>query len=241
VIPAEAVMKLAIMQPYFFPYIGYYQLIHAVDKFVIYDDVSFIKQGWINRNRILVSGQASYITVPLAGASSFKPIRDIQVSTHSDWQTKLLKTIAHSYKKAPFFEPVFPLIERIVRKSEDHISRLAIASLLEITQYLDIDTEVLETSIGYQNSHLQAQDRVIDICKLERASHYINPIGGVSLYSTATFMQSGIHLSFLKPTQIEYRQLNHDFIPWLSIIDVLMFNGKEKTCDLINQYELIGW
>jgi len=231
-------MKLGIMQPYFFPYIGYFQLIHAVDKFVVYDDVSYIKQGWINRNRILISGQPHYFTVPIATASSSKSIREVQVC-RGDWRSKLLKSVDHAYKRSPFFSEVFPLIEEVLLSDEASISRLAFASILTVATYLGIKTEFVETSAIYGNEQLKAQERVIDICRIESASHYINPIGGLELYSKQSFSSCGIDLKFVRSKFVEYAQFRNDFVPWLSIIDVLMFNGKDKTHDFLAEYELL--
>jgi WbqC-like protein family len=231
-------MKLGIMQPYVFPYIGYFQLVHAVDRFVIYDDVNFIKQGWINRNRILIAGQPRYFTVPLANASSYTSIREIQVCRH-DWRSKLLKSVEHAYKRSPFFSETFPLIESVLLEEESFISKLAFNSILKIAAHLDISTEFVTTSTHYNNAHLKAQERVLDICRMESASHYINPIGGIGLYSKQAFLERGIDLQFIKPKQLKYPQFKNDFVPWLSIIDILMFNGQERTCSFLDEYERV--
>jgi len=232
-------MKLAIMQPYLFPYIGYFQLINTVDKFVIYDDVSFIKQGWINRNRILVAGQPQYFSIPVKDRSSFKLIREIEISNNLDWRSKILRSIEFSYKKTPCFNEVFPIIEKVFCLQTDFISELAAKSITTICEYLDIYTQFVDTSSIYQNSNLKGAERVLDICQRENTSEYINPIGGIELYSKDTFLKKSISLHFIKTNFFVYPQLRNEFVPWLSIIDVLMFNSREKVRGFLKEFELI--
>lgn len=231
------------MQPYLFPYIGYFQLIKAVDKFVIYDDVNFIKQGWINRNNILVQGKACLFTVPLKNQSSFSKINEVFVNKvfYDSWRKKILKTIEQSYKKAPFFKEVYHLIDCILDfDSEDvDISTLARNSLLDIAKYLKIDTEFVFSSTIYKNEDLSGKYRVIDICKKENAVHYINPIGGQVLYEKSFFRNKGLELSFIKTLPVDYVQFDNNFVPWLSIVDVLMFNSIEEVNNLLDRFELV--
>lgn len=234
-------MKLAIMQPYLFPYIGYFQLINAVDKFVIYDDVNFIKQGWINRNNILVQGKALLFTVPLENASSFTKINEVQLhqKLYENWKVKFLRTIEQSYKKAPFFEPVYNLIKQVFESENECITNLATNSLIAVCNYIGIQTEIVKTSSGYNNSVLSGRDRVIDICNQEKAHHYINPIGGMELYDKEYFKEKGFLLNFIKSKPVSYQQFNNDFVPWLSIIDVLMFNAVDDILEMVTKYELV--
>ncbi|HMS35125.1 MAG TPA: WbqC family protein [Ignavibacteria bacterium] len=232
-------MKLAVMQPYLFPYIGYFQLINAVDRFVIYDDVNFIKKGWINRNNILVNGKANLFTVPLKNASQNKLIRDIEISAIYDWKKDLLKTIELSYRKAPCYEEVFEFISRIINNVEINISGYIYHSLVQINRFLNIDTEIVRTSSIYKNRLLKQQNRIIDICKKENSGEYINPIGGLELYSKKLFRENEIDLYFIKTNKIVYRQFNNEFAGSLSIIDVMMFNPKERIKEFLNDYELI--
>ena len=227
------------MQPYIFPYIGYFQLINAVDKFVILDDVNFINKGWINRNNILVNGKANLFTIPLKEASQNKLINEIDISSEAKWKTKLLKSIELSYKKAPNFLDIFFLVEDIIKSENYKISDLIVNSLKQIIKYLDIKTEIVSTSSIYANNGLKAQDRIIDICIKENASEYINPIGGIELYNIEEFKKNQIELNFLKSNSITYHQYKFDFVPWLSIIDVMMFNSLDQTKQILNQYELI--
>jgi hypothetical protein len=232
-------MKIAIMQPYLFPYIGYFQLMNAVDKFVIFDDVNYINKGWINRNRILVNGEAHMFTMPLKEASQNRLIRDIEVSEDGNWRNKFLKTVEMSYKKAPYYGSVIPIITNVILSEAKSISRLIRQSITEINRYLGISTMLQDTSAVYDNCHLKAEDRIIDTCRKERAGQYINPSGGTDLYSKERFKEEGIELLFLKPKPVNYKQFDNDFVPWLSIIDVLMFNSKETVGEYLLAYSLI--
>ncbi len=231
--------KLAVMQPYLFPYIGYWQLIHAVDKFVVYDDVNFIKKGWINRNNILINNQANLFSIPLKEVSQNKLINEIYLSEELKWRSTFLKTITQAYKKAPYFEPVYSLIEEIITAEVSKISDLIVASLNGLNAYMGITTTLVESAVVYEAAHLKGQERILEICKKEKVTQYINPIGGQELYSKELFKEKGIELSFIKTHPIRYSQFGKEFIPWLSIIDVLMFNNKEEIKVMLNQYELI--
>ncbi|MBO9200139.1 MULTISPECIES: WbqC family protein [Niastella] len=232
-------MKLAIMQPYIFPYLGYFQLISAVDKFVIYDDVNFITRGWINRNNILVNGKPWLFTIPLKDASQNRLINEIELIENSGWENKFLKTVEQSYKKAPFFKDVFSLVSDVILSKTSHIGRLATLSIKSTADYIGISTTFIDSSLVYNNAQLKAQNRILDICKLENAHHYINPIGGVEIYSRELFEQEGIKINFIKTASHSYNQYNNEFTPYLSIIDVLMFNSKPQVIDFLTKYELI--
>ena len=234
-------MKLAIMQPYFMPYIGYFQLINNVDKFIFYDDVTFIKQGWINRNQILINNKANMFSVPLANASSHTLIKDVLISEnrYEKWKKSFLSSIMYNYKKAKNYGPVRELIEDILLKPPESISNFAIKSVIEISKYLDITTEFEICSKQYSNTHLSGQDRVLDICKSEHADTYINPIGGMALYSESKFLGNEIKLHFIKTDNLIYKQFSNEFVPFLSIIDVLMFNDREEILSMLNNFELV--
>ncbi len=227
------------MQPYIFPYIGYFQLIKAVDKFVIYDDVNYINKGWINRNRILVGGQAFQFTIPLKEASQNKLILEIEISKDASWKKKLLKTIQQSYQKAPNFESVYELISEILQPEHQTIAALNLFALQKVCSRLALKTEIISSSSIYNNAHLKSSERILDICLQEKATSYINAIGGMELYDKTTFENAGINLSFIKNQPISYRQLKNAFIPWLSIIDILMFNNYKDISGFLDQYELI--
>lgn len=234
-------MKLAIMQPYLFPYIGYFQLINAVDKFVVYDDVNFIKQGWINRNSVLINEKPFLFTVPLKNQSSFLKINETQIngSLYSSWALKFLRSLEQGYRKAPFYDEVFPIIKSVFDLQDFQIASMAVKSLKLVSEYLEFETVFETSSSKYNNHHLSSQERVLDICKKEEASHYINLSGGMDLYSRQDFYEKGIELQFIKSGKIIYSQFKNEFVPNLSIIDVLMFNEKSSVREIINNYELI--
>jgi hypothetical protein len=236
-------MKLGVMQPYFFPYLGYFQLVCAVDKFIAYDDVNFIKQGWINRNNILCQGRPLLFSIPLEKQSSFAKIYEVETSKllYDKWKVSFLKTIENNYKKAPFYTPVYNLIDATLNCSEGkkRVSEIALLSMQHVLTYLGIHQNIQCSNGMYQNTNLTSEARVIDICKKEHATVYINPIGGLDLYSAAAFRDQGLDLKFIKPKLAQYKQLNNEFIPGLSIIDVLMFNPVNTVKEMLNDYELI--
>lgn len=229
-------MNLAVMQPYLFPYIGYWQLIDAVDIFVIYDDVNFIKQGYINRNNILQQQRSHLFTLELIGASSNKKINDIKIGGNSN---KLLRTIKQNYSKAPFYKDVFQVLEEILNNEEKELSKFLGFSLVKIAKYLNINTKFLYSSDIKNDKTFKAQDRLIEMSKILNATGYINSIGGIELYDKEVFSQNDINLSFLKTHEISYKQFNNEFVPNLSIIDILMFNDKEQIKEILTMNELI--
>ena len=229
-------MNIAVMQPYLFPYIGYWQLINAVDTFVIYDDVNFIKRGYINRNNILENKTSKLITLELIGASQNKRINEISIGNNVN---KLLKTLKQNYLKAPFYKDVFPVLEEILNNEEKKLSKFLGFSLLKISKYLNIETKFLYSSDVKNDKTFKAQDRLIEMSKILNATGYINSIGGIELYDKEVFYQNDLNLSFLKTDQILYKQFNNEFTPNLSIIDVLMFNSKDNIKNMLTQFELI--
>jgi hypothetical protein len=220
-------IKIAIMQPYLFPHIGYWQLLQEADRFVILDDVNYIKKGWINRNRIIVNGKEHLFTAPIKCASQNKLIKDIGLSDRK-WKYKFVKTLEYAYKKAPFFNQSFGVIRDCLMNSEQNLSKYILNSIFVISKYLDIDVQIIESSSLYGNQY-KSQDKIIDICIKEGATSYINSIGGANLYSHEMFDFFEIELNFLK-----YKEgLSH-----LSIIDVLMKNSPDDIKKMITQYEL---
>jgi hypothetical protein len=228
------------MQPYLFPYLGYFQLIQAADKFVVYDDIDFIKQGWINRNSILLNGAKYLFTIPVKNISSNAHINQTIISAKPiNWEHKLLQTMVQAYKKAPCFHEVYPMLELVIRGSTDKtIASIATESIIAVMEYLSIKTELVQTSGVYKNNHLKNEERVIDICVKENASHYFNAIGGVELYSKENFLAKNIQLQFIKPGPVVYQQLQSLYVPGLSIIDAMMFNPVDEIVKFLNNYEL---
>lgn len=234
-------MKLGIMQPYFFPYIGYFQLINSVDKFVIYDDAQYEKGGWVNRNRILVNGKDSMFVLRIKKDNFKLKINErFLIDNFKYINNKLLKSIQLSYTKAPFYKDVINLLSNTLQYEEQNLSKFIINSLIEICKYLDINTEILISSQLQNNFSIKGREKVIYLNKILKSNTYINSIGGTKLYSKDIFKQNNIDLYFIKTKYITYKQFNENkFIPNLSIIDVLMFNSKEKVKNLLNEYELI--
>ncbi len=230
-------MRIGVMQPYFFPYIGYWQLIGAVDKFVIFDDVNHIKRGWINRNRILYRNQVRYFNVCLEGASQNKLINEISVDQEHNKTN--YRIIEEAYSKAPYFNEVYPVFEKILKQEEKNLARYNGNLIKTLVDYLDIDTELLYSSDIKKDNALRGQDKIISICKTLGGDQYINAIGGKKLYDTELFARNELQLFFIKSANIEYKQFNNCFEPDLSIIDVLMFNSREKVLEYLNQYFLV--
>jgi hypothetical protein len=232
-------MRLVVMQPYLFPYLGYYQLMAAADKFVCYDDVAFINRGWINRNRMLVNGQEYLFTVPLKKASQNKLIYEIELDGFVAWRTKFLRTVEQSYRKAVFFDSTYDLLERIVAEPHTHIGTLIWNSLAEINAYLGLATQLSRSNGAYGNETLKAQERIVDICAQHQADTYINAIGGLTLYNKTDFAANNIDLHFLKPVLKPYKQFSAEFVPGLSMIDVLMHNSIDEVRAMLDDYELV--
>lgn len=234
-------MKLGIMQPYFLPYIGYFQLINVVDKFVVYDNIKYTKKGWINRNRILVKGRDEYITLPLTSASdSFCINQRRMADTFSIDRRKILNKVKENYRTAICFSIVYRILEEILEFQNNNLFDFIFNSLKIVCNYLDISTEFVVSSTLPIDHALKAEDKVIAICKQQGATMYINPVGGMKLYSKERFKATDIDLKFLNANPRDYPQLGSGFIPNLSILDVMMFNQKDKiTMILNNEYELL--
>ena len=227
------------MQPYFFPYIGYFQLINAVDKFIILDDVNYIKKGWINRNRILLNGKDYLFTIPCEKISQNKLINEVEVIKDEKAVNKFLKTINNAYSKAPYFSEVFELVEGVFKFDKVLISELAYGSITSVLNFLGIEKNIVFSSKNYSNSEFKKADRLIDICKMNNPDIFINSSGGKELYDKVEFNKNGIKIYFIKNIITPYNQFENNFIPGLSIIDVLMFNTKDEIKEMLNQYELI--
>mgnify|MGYP006427701449 CR=1 FL=1 len=234
-------MRVAIMQPYIFPYIGYFQLIHAVDTFVFYDDVDFIKRGWINRNRLLVNGEDHLFTIPCVKASQNRPINRIKVHKKGKWKRKLLATIKHNYTKALYFDQVFPIIKKILDQPPDYIGDLAIKSVEIIWEYLNMRDQKkwVKSSELSVSGELGKADRLIEITLRTGGTTYINAPGGKKLYDKSYFKDKGVSLNFIDNTFPPYQQFSSTFIPGLSIIDILMHNSiQEIQNNQISSYTL---
>lgn len=234
-------MILGIMQPYFFPYIGYFQLINAVDEFVVYDNVQYTKKGWINRNRYLVNGKDALMTLPIKKDSDFLDIKDRQLAdSFNEEAEKLVRQISAAYKKAPHFEETFPIFSSCLGYSNHNLFDFILNSIVSINEYLEVNTKIVVSSSLGENRNLKSQDRVLAICDKLKAERYINAIGGLELYDRDAFQDHSVKLSFLKTGNITYNQdSSSSFVPHLSILDVMMYNSREDIKKLLLDYELV--
>lgn len=232
-------MRVGIMQPYFLPYIGYWQLMNTVDRYVIYDDVNYIKRGWINRNRILINGKPSYLTIPLHDASQNKKINELKIAQDQKICDKNLRMVELAYKKAPYFDQVFPLYEMILMNQNTDLSIYLANSFKVIATYLEIKTNILFSSSLDKDETLKGQDKILEICKILKATEYINAIGGRELYDVESFLQQKIQLLFLQTGNIRYKQFGNSFCPNLSILDVMMFNSRDEIKKMLSDFTLI--
>lgn len=235
---SEAGLKVAIMQPYFLPYVGYFQLLASVDLFVIYDNIKYTKKGWINRNRYLMNGDAADFVLSLKKDSDFLDVRDRRLADDFD-NRKLLNRFREAYRKAPFFNEVFPAIESIVLNPERNLFDFIYHSVNEVCRMLGIRTRIaLSSSLDIDHT-FKSQDKVLAICQHLGATTYINAIGGQELYSQRAFSGLGIDLRFIRALPIQYPQLGNTFVPWLSILDVMMFNSVEDIRGMLTHCEII--
>jgi hypothetical protein len=233
-------MTLAIMQPYLFPYIGYWQLINIVDIFVVYDNIQFSKSGWFHRNNILVNGEKTLFSIPLKKDSNNLNVVDRFISDGSQKQiNKILAQIENSYRDAPYFNKVFPLIENIFNYDEKNLFKFIYYSITQVCKYLDIKTQIVISSSVDIDHNLKAQEKVIAINKSLNSTRYLNAIGGSGLYAEGAFQKEGIQLNFLESEILEYKQFKNEFTPYLSIIDILMFNSKEEVKDMLNRHAFV--
>ncbi len=230
---------VAVMQPYLFPYIGYFQLIHATEIFVFFDDVQYIRRGWINRNRILVNGQPQWVTFPVKKMPRDARIFEATLAIEPKWREKFLKTLDAQYRVAPYFDEVFPLIQKIVNFPEPNLVAFIIHHFQVLLDYLNLAFHWKRSSELDYNRQANAQEKVLSICQSLHAKTYINPIGGQELYNKSVFSAAGIELLFLEPQFRQYPQKARSFLPGLSIIDVLMWNSVNTIQKMLGEYRLL--
>jgi hypothetical protein len=232
-------MKLAIMQPYFLPYVGYFQLISSVDQFIIYDNIKYTKKSWINRNRMLLNSTDTMFSLPLKKGSDSLTVVERELATEFD-RIKLLNQIKGAYGRSPYFKSTFTMLENIVCFEQSNLFHYIHNSIVRLCEYLGIQTQIVISSGIAIDHNLKSQDKVLALCQASGATTYINPIGGLELYSKEDFSASGVTLQFIKSRPFEYPQFGATFLPWLSIVDVLMFNsiGAVRTC-IASNYEII--
>ena len=232
-------MKIGIMQPYFFPYISYFQLINMVDKYVIYDNASFANNKWGFRNQILINGAPGFFRIKTLKASQNQRFNEIGVSNDIDVKKRNIQTLKCAYGKAPYFSDVMPLMEQFLMADYDNLSECNVVSNKLVCDYLGIKTEILLMSELDCDENLKRQYRIFDVCKVLGCNEYINSIGGTVLYDFEEFRENGIELAFLKSDEIRYPQFGGEFVPNLSIIDVMMFNSVREIQEMLNRYTLI--
>jgi hypothetical protein len=230
--------RLAIMQPYFFPYIGYFQLIAAVDTFIVYDNIKYTKKGWINRNRMLQNGRDVMFSLPLKSDSDSLDVRERELAVNFNPE-KLLNQFREAYRHAPCFGQTFPLLEQIVRHEDTNLFSYLHHSIVGVCQHLGIATQILVSSGIAIDHDLKSQDKVLALCEAVGANMYVNAIGGMALYSKADFRKRDIELKFVRSKEFEYTQFGDPFVPWLSIIDVMMFNPVEVVQSQLTQVDLV--
>ena len=232
-------MKLGVMQPYFYPYLGYWQLMNCVDEYIIYDDVNYIKGGWINRNRIKVNEAPVYFGISVKKASQNKKICEHEISMSDSDKQSLLMKVKRAYGKSPYFNDVYELFKDTVYCEKTNLAEYLEYSIRGIAEFMGISAKIYLASKLKLDHTNRAQERIIDICRLRGASEYINAVGGKELYDKQLFSEAGIKLNFLKmDSDIVYSQGKGQFIPSLSILDVLMFNSKEEIRTLLQRYSI---
>jgi WbqC-like protein family len=233
--------SVAVMQPYFFPYLGYFQLLAHVDVFVVYDDTQYVKRSWINRNRILENGVAAYLTLPVIAGSHRQLICEKRLHEPRSRQPKLLKRVRRAYHAAPHLDSVSALLEPLFLGADETIACFNIRALRALQAFLGLRTRLVLASERAYPRCGTAQERIIRICLEEGGARYINPIRARSLglYDQAAFTAAGLELSYLSTdTDVRYDQNGRTFVPDLSVIDVLMFNSPAQTRELLDRYVL---
>jgi hypothetical protein len=231
-------MKVGIMQPYFLPYIGYFQLMAAVDKFVLLDDVNFINRGWINRNRIAVNGCPSWLTVPLSGASQNRLIREIDIAPDDGWVQKMVRAVIAAYAKAPEADSILPVFESWLTKATGNLADFLLLTLSDTATRLGIKTEILPTSSIFPKNGRKGQERILDICRHLGASSYINPPGGRELYEPVFFSDAQVDLSFLRPNLGAVHLAGTPGDASLSILHILMHKRQEEVAQAAGTFDL---
>ena len=230
-------MILASHQPYFLPYLPYWQLIHAADRFLIGDDYAYMVGGWIPRNRIRVQGRPQYLRVEVSDRSCHRLICDTFLAPGR--REDKLRTLEMAYHKAPFFADAFPVAERILRCEEPNLAVFLEYSIREVAAYLGITTPIGRTSDLPGNRLLKRENRIYDFCRRIGADTYVNAIGGRALYRGDAFARQGIRLQFLQTAYPSYPQGGGPFLRDLSVLDAMMCCSRERLHALLDDYTLI--
>lgn len=229
------------MQPYLFPYLGYFQLISAANVFVLSDDLQYINKGWINRNRILINGAPALINFPLKKGKELSRINERVLSDDFSAQMeRLFRTFKTVYAKAPCYRTVMPFIEEVIRFPGTNLATYTENAVRKICRHLDITTPIVISSDLDIGEVTDKSDRIVKTVKKLVGDLYINPIGGLELYDFVYFRKHGVELKFHRMDDIAYRQFGNEFVPHLSIIDVLMFNEVPEVQRMLSCYSLLG-
>lgn len=231
-------MKIAVMQPYLFPYLGYYQMASSVDKFVFFDDVNFIKKGYIHRNEILVNGLPNRFSVPLKKVSQNDLIKNVRVSTvYPDWKVKFLKTIELSYSKSKNYKEVLPLLHDVL--DSEYIAEIASQSVIKVLEYLSIETSTFFSSqLNYMKLG-SGQEKILSICKLLKATSYTNAIGGKELYENNAFINAQIELNFIEMKTKEVGELFMGHPSHLSMLHFLFHFDKTTINRALSEFKRV--
>jgi len=232
-------LKIAIMQPYFLPYLGYFQLLAAVDRFIVLDDVNYINRGWINRNRIPSSIGTQWLTIPLLKASQNRLIREIDILPDNGWKMRMSRIVTTAYAQAPETADVLPLFLRWLTEASGNLSTFLYRSLTDVVRFVGLKTELVPTSAVYPKSGLKGTDRILDICLREGATTYVNLPGGRDLYDGTEFSKAGVELQFLQP-QLELPNVKYGGSegPVLSILDLMMLNSRDTLRDAVAAFRM---
>ena len=214
-------MRLSIMQPYFLPYLGYFQLIHASDLFLVYDNIKYTKKSWINRNRFMRNASDVVFSLPLRSASDYASIVERELAPNFD-RKKLIRQFEGAYAKAPQFKSAMPLVTEVVAFPDDNLFRYILHSLQMVCQYLDIDTPFRISSEATVSQDERGSEKVQALCRHFGADTYLNLPGGRELYHKDDFRNQGLKLQFIEMVDVAYPQAAGEFVPKLSVIDVLM-------------------
>jgi hypothetical protein len=235
-------MRLGIMQPYFLPYLGYFQLIFATDTWIVFDTPQYIRHGWINRNRILKPDGKDwqYISIPIKKHSREAKIKDIEISYMEDWKTKITAQLSHYKIKAPYYSATMDVINQCINTSSNSIVDLNINAIKSVCDYLNIkfNYNVHSHMNLTHDTPTHAGEWALHTCTSIGAKEYINPPGGREIFDKGQFINAGIDLFFLETQFSEYNQRNKNFIKGLSIIDVMMFNSAKEIAQMLCNFEL---
>ena len=230
------------MQPYFFPYLGYFAIMHYVDKWIVFDEAQYIYHGWINRNRILnYNKDWQYVTAPIQKHSRDIKIKDVVLANHIQWRDKLLAQLQQYRKRAPYFSSVIEVVREAVNVQEESLSALNTHVLRAICGYLGISVTIeVFSKRNWDIGEVQEADEwALRISESLGAKQYVNPPNGKMFFDEAKWSKSEIELRFLKIRELEYSQKNAAFIPNLSVIDVMMFLEPAHIREAMERYDFI--